>query len=65
MENIKLNVRALAAMLKVSIEELAKMADIEPNHLKAVSAGRTTMTARDLIQLSGITGVSVYHIEIE
>lgn len=65
MENIKLNVRALAAMLKISIEELAKLADIEPNHLKAVSAGRATMTARDLIQLSGITGVSVHNIDVQ
>lgn len=64
MENVKLNVRALAAMLKVSIEELAKMADIEPNHLKSVSSGRTTMTARDLIQLASVTGVSVHNIEV-
>ena len=64
MENVKLNVRALAAMLKVSIEELAKMADIEPNHLKSVSSGRASMTARDLIQLASVTGVSVHNIEV-
>lgn len=63
MENIKLNVRALAALMKVSIEELAKMADIEPNHLKSVSSGRATMTARDLVQLAKTTGVSVHNIE--
>lgn len=65
MENVKLNIRALAAMLKISIEELAKRADIDPNHLKSVSSGRTTMTARDLIQLSIVTGVSPSNIQID
>lgn len=65
MENVKLNIRALAAMLKISIEELAKRADIDPNHLKSVSSGRATMTARDLIQLSIVTGVSTSNIQID
>lgn len=52
-------------MLKISIEELAKRADIDPNHLKSVSSGRTTMTARDLIQLSIVTGVSPSNIQID
>lgn len=65
MENVKLNIRALAAMLKISIEELAKRADIDPSHLKSVSSGRATMTARDLIQLSIVTGVSTSNIQID
>ena len=63
MENVKLNVRALAAQLKVSIEKLAEMAEIDANHLKSVSAGRATMTARDLMQLSKATGISPHNID--
>ena len=65
MENIKLTVRALAAQMKVSIEELARMAGIDPSHLKSVSAGRATMTATDLMRLSDITGINPKNIETE
>lgn len=65
MEDVKLTVRALAAQLKISIEELAKLADIEPGHLKSVSAGRAAMTARDLVQLARATGISPYNIAYE
>ena len=61
----KLNVRALAAMSKISIEELARRADIDPDHLKSVSSGRATMTGRDLINLAVFTGVSPFQIAIE
>lgn len=64
MEDIKFNVRALAAMMKGSIEELAKMADINPTHLKDVSANRVKMTARDLVNLSKATGVKIENIDI-
>lgn len=60
---IKWNVRALAANLKISIEELAKRADINPTHLSDVSVGRVKMTARDLIQLAKATGVSPFNID--
>lgn len=65
MENIKLTVRALAAQMKLSIEALAEKADIDPNHLKSVSAGRATMTAKDLVSLSKVTGISPFNIEYE
>lgn len=51
MENIKLNIRALAALKKISIPELAKQAGIDPAHLANVSVGRATFTARDLAKL--------------
>lgn len=63
MENIKFNVRMLAAMMKMPISELAEKAEIDPNHLASVSAGRTRMTADDLIKLSNLTGVDPKKIE--
>lgn len=65
MENIKLNVRALAAQLKVSIETLAEMCEINPNHLKQVSAGNVPMTAYDLKQLSRVTKVPSENIYVK
>ncbi len=65
MENIILNVRALAAMMKISIEELADRCEIERSHLKQVSAGNVKMTAYDLRQLSKVTGVPADNIAIE
>lgn len=61
---IKWSVRALAARMKVSIEELAKMSSIEPNHLKQVSAGRIRMTAYDLQKLAETTGIPAELIEV-
>ena len=63
MDTVKLNVRAIAANEKISIEKLAEKCDIEPSHLKSVSSGRTVMTARDLIQLALNTGISPYNIQ--
>ena len=62
MDNIQLNVRALAAMLKISIEELARRCEISPAHLKQVSAGNAKMTAEDLKRLSKFTGVPADNI---
>lgn len=64
-KKIMLNVRALAAMKKISIEELAKLAELDPDHLRSVSSGRTAMTGRDLINLSVATGISPFNIQIE
>lgn len=61
-ETIKLNVKALAACKEVSIEELAKKADINVNHLLQVSCGRLKMTAEDLLKLSKVTGVPPFNI---
>lgn len=62
-KTMRWNVRALAANKRISIEKLAEISDIDPAHLKAVSSGRATMTARDLICLAKSTGVSPYLIE--
>lgn len=64
MAEIKMNVRALAANMKISIDKLAELAGINAQHLKDVSSGRTTMTARDLIKLAQVTNVSPYNIDI-
>ena len=65
MDNIVLNVKALAAMKNMSIEDLANACDIDYNHLKQVSAGRVKMTATDLRKLSDFTGVPVENIKID
>ncbi len=65
MENITLNVRALAANMKISIEALADLCGIEKNHLKQVSAGKVEMTAYDLKQLSRVTKVPAEHIYVK
>jgi transcriptional regulator with XRE-family HTH domain len=48
--------------MKISIEELAKRCDINPNHLKQVSAGNVKMTAEDLKSLAKISGVPADNI---
>lgn len=65
MDEIKLNVKALAAMKKVSITKLAEMCGLSENHLKQVSAGNVPMTAYDLKQLSKVTGVPTDNIYVK
>lgn len=65
MENIRLNVRALAANMKISIETLADLCGIERGHLKQVSAGNVEMTAYDLKQLSRVTKVPTDNIYVK
>jgi len=62
MENIKLNIRAIAANMKISIEELARRADIAPGHLKQVSAGNVKMLAEDVQKISKLTGIPADNI---
>lgn len=62
MEDYKINVRALAANLRITIEELATQSGINPNHLKQVSAGNVKMTADDLHKLAKFTGVPADNI---
>lgn len=62
MEEKKLNVKALAAMMEVNIARLAEMADISPQHLMDVSCGRVKMTARDIIKLAETCSVSPHRI---
>ena len=64
-ENIKLNIRAIAAQMKVSIETLAEMCEINPNHLKQVSAGNVPMSAYDLKQLSRVSGIPADNIYVK
>jgi len=65
MDKIKLTVRALAAQLGISIEELAERCGISFGHLKQVSTGNVAMTAYDLKQLSKITGVPADNIFVK
>lgn len=63
MEDIILNIRALAAMKEMTIEKLAVECGISPSHLKGVSSGRTRMTIEDLRKLSAYTGVPADNIK--
>jgi len=63
MEEIKFNIRMLAAYMKMSIEKLADEAGISVSHLKNVSAGRVEMTADDIVRLSEYTGIPAKNIE--
>lgn len=63
MGNIKMNIAMLCAYAGLSTDALADVAKIDRNHLKAIRAGRATMTAEDLIALSDATGIDVRSIE--
>lgn len=65
MEHIKLNIRAVAAMLNTSIEELAVKCEINPNHLKQVSAGNVPMSAYDLKKIAQAAGVPADNIYVK
>jgi plasmid maintenance system antidote protein VapI len=54
---VKFTLRMIAAYMEMSIEELAKKADIDVFHLQAVSAKRIKMTADDLVKLSRVSGI--------
>ena len=63
MEEVKFTIRMLAAYMKMNTEMLAEKAGISVDHLKNVSAGRTKMTADDIVKLSNFTGIPVKNIE--
>ncbi len=63
MENIKMNVKTLAAYMDMSVSDLAKACGISENHLIAVMSQRARMTAEDLVQLSEFTGIPKDNIE--
>ena len=65
MENIKLNVRALAGNMGISIEELADLCGISRAHLKQVSAGNVAMSAYDLKALAKVTKVPADNIYVK
>jgi hypothetical protein len=62
MDKIKLSIRAIAANMKISIEELAKRCGINPFHLKQVSAGNVKMLAEDVQKISEYTGIPADNI---
>lgn len=62
--NIKLSIRALAANENLSVEKLAEKCDLDPAHLRNVSLGRATMTAKELVNLSIGCNVSPFMIQI-
>lgn len=62
--NIKLSIRALAANENLSVEKLAEKCNLDPGHLRNVSLGRATMTAKELIYLANGCNVSPYMILI-
>lgn len=64
MDKYKANIKSMAANLNISIGELAEKAGINVNHLYDVSAGRSKMTADDLIKLSAATGVPMENIAV-
>ena len=63
MTELKLNVKAQRKKKNMSIEELAKTAGINPNHLREVSRGRTQMSAADLAKLADATDVPMSMIQ--
>lgn len=63
MDNIKFNLKMLCGYMKCSIEKLAELADIKPQHLLDVSAKRVRMTADDIVKLSKVTGIPAERIE--
>lgn len=63
MEELTFNVKAIARVKKLTIEELAKECDINANHLKSVSAGRTAMLFEDAKKLSKFSGIPLEQIE--
>lgn len=60
-----MNIKALASMMNTTIDGLAEIAGLNGQHLRDVSAGRVTMTARDLINLHKATNVPCEQIQID
>jgi transcriptional regulator with XRE-family HTH domain len=65
LENVMLNIKAIASMMNMSIKDLAEKTDIDYGHLKQVSSGRVKMTAYDLKKLSEVSGVPTDNIRID
>ena len=57
MEELRFTVKALASVSGMTVAELAEACGISVAHLQNVSAGRTRLTADDLIRLSDFTKV--------
>lgn len=62
MEELTFNVKALAQIKRMNIEELAFATGINVNHLKNVSAKKTRMTLEDAKKLSDFTNIPIEQI---
>jgi antitoxin component HigA of HigAB toxin-antitoxin module len=62
MEELEFTVKAIAALMRINLEELAKQTGISSNHLKEVSAGRVKLTLEDGKKLSKASGVPIAQI---
>lgn len=51
------SIKALAAICGQNIPQLAKLADIKPQRLYDVSAGRRKLTGAEVLKLAKVTGV--------
>ena len=60
-----MSIKTLANLMGTNIDGLGELTGIKGQHLKDVSSGRVTMTARDLIQLSKVTQVPCEQIQID
>ena len=65
MDDLVFSVKALAALKDMTVEELARACGIGVEHLKNVSSGRATMTAKDLQLLTKFTGVNYFQIKVD
>lgn len=58
------SVKALSALMGLTISELAEKCGINKYHLQQVSCGRIKMSSEDIIKLSKYTGVSAKEIKM-
>lgn len=65
MNEMKLNIKAIAAQFGLSIEDMAKKCGIAPNHLKMVSSGYVKMTAEDVERISITFNIPMQNIQID
>lgn len=64
MEDKTFSIKALAALMHMTIKELAEASGINYNHLRLVSCGDVAMTGEDLMRLHKLTGVPSEQIEL-
>lgn len=62
MEELTFNVKALAQIKRMNIEELAVATGINVTHLRNVSAKKTRMTLEDAKKLSSFTNIPIEQI---
>lgn len=62
MEDIKLNIRAICAMRKITLSEFAKECGITENHMKDLAKGKVRMLAEDFVKIHEFTGIPYENI---